>query len=62
MGKGSKQRPRAVSKSRFDKNYEAIFGKRKSDADQREEQCERDSQEFVETASKADTVRCIKGA
>lgn len=28
MGKGSKQRPRQISKSQFDANFDAIFGKK----------------------------------
>jgi len=31
MGKGSKQRPRAVNTNTFENNWDAIFNKKKSD-------------------------------
>ncbi len=31
MGKGSKQRPRAIDTKRFDSNWDAIFNKKKAD-------------------------------
>tara|TARA_R110002167_G_scaffold214466_1_gene419212 strand:+ start:570 stop:713 length:144 start_codon:yes stop_codon:yes gene_type:complete len=42
-GKGDKQRPMDIDKEQFDKNFEAIFGKKKKekkDADKAKTKCE----------------------
>jgi len=37
-GKGDTQRPMDIDKEQFDKNFEAIFGKKKKDKDKKEKQ------------------------
>ena len=37
-GKGSKKRPMDIDQEQFDKNFDAIFGKKKKDKDKKEKQ------------------------
>lgn len=55
-GKGSNRRPQSVPSDVFQSNWEAIFGKGKEDAGNREGQYQRDNQEPGEEVQEADTV------
>jgi hypothetical protein len=60
MGKGSKQRPRQVSKSQFDANFDLIFGKGKANADSDKRQYEGSSEESGLQVPTSDTIRSIE--